>query len=416
MKTVKPSFDSKLQPHEIKAAAREIRPFFMIMILVLVAMYAWALMDNPALRAPALLIPFTLLVIAHGVLHWFSMYVSFYQRWIIPYLVIQGLILFVISQLVGNQGMLIGLYLAMIGATVGIIDNLRLSIIPLAGYFGLALINVGLTWGWDTIPGFLTFFLPMTFFVVVYVIMFDRQAKARHHTHRLLEELETAHRQLTQYATRIEDLTLTTERQRMARELHDTLAQGLAGLILQLEAVDARLMRAESEKAREIVQQAMGRARATLTDARRAIQDLRAEDTPTKELSEIVREEVDRFKQATGIPCHLVLSLPNQIPSTTKETAQRAVAEGLTNVARHAQANQVWLSFKEKEGKLEVCVRDNGIGFETSKIMDIAGHYGLIGLRERARLAGGMFEVTSVTGEGTTLTLYLPLDESGEEG
>jgi NarL family two-component system sensor histidine kinase YdfH len=415
MKTMKPSSDATLRPHEVKAAIREIRPFFMIMIGVLVAMYAWALMEKPTLRSPALLIPFTLLVIIHGALHWYSLRIAFYRRWIIPYLIIQGLLLFVINHLAGNQGMLIGLYLAMIGATVGIIDNLRLSLIPLVGYLGLALVNVGLTWGWDTIPSLLTFFLPMTFFVVVYVMMFDRQAKARQHSQRLLEELETAHRQLTEYAAQVEDLTLTTERQRMARELHDTLAQGLAGLILQLEAADSRLLHAEPEMAREIVQQAMERARATLTDARQAIQDLRSEDSPTKELSEIVREEVDRFKQATGIPCHLVLSLPNQISTSIKENAQRAVAEGLTNVARHAQASQVWLSLKEKEGMLEVCIRDNGIGFETSNSMDIAGHYGLIGLRERTRLAKGKFDVTSVSGEGTTLTIHLPLDEFGGE-
>ena len=106
------------------------------------------------------------------------------------------------------------------------------------------------------------------------------------------------------------------------------------------------------------------------------------------------------------------MAIPGPAPA---DHHRAAVAEGLTNVARHAQASQVWLNLKEKEGMLEVRIQDDGVGFETSNSIDIVGHYGLIGLRERTRLAKGRFEVTSMPGEGTTLTLSLPLDESGEE-
>ena len=79
----------------------------------------------------------------------------------------------------------------------------------------------------------------------------------------LLAELETANRQLTEYAARVEDLTIAAERQRMARELHDTLSQGLAGLILQLEAADAHLAANRPERARGILEQSMEKARGT---------------------------------------------------------------------------------------------------------------------------------------------------------
>ena len=111
-------------------------------------------------------------------------------------------------------------------------------------------------------------------FVLVYVLLFMRQLHAR-------AELQEAHTQLAEYAQQVETLTLEAERQRMARELHDTLAQGLAGLVLQLEALEASLERGKTGQALQIVGQARERARTTLADARRAIDDLRATSATT---------------------------------------------------------------------------------------------------------------------------------------
>jgi NarL family two-component system sensor histidine kinase YdfH len=189
----------------------------------------------------------------------------------------------------------------------------------------------------------------------------------------------------------------------------------LAGLILQLEAVDSHLGQDRPEQAQAIVHQAMGRARVTLADARRAIQDLRDETSSIDNLSDAVRQEVERFTTATGIPCELELSPPKEIPTSVHEHARRAVAEGLTNIARHAQAHNVWLKLGETEGMLEIALRDDGVGFDPTATVEGGGHYGLVGLRERARLAGGSLELISEPGAGTTLTLVLPLEDGGAE-
>jgi NarL family two-component system sensor histidine kinase YdfH len=84
------------------------------------------------------------------------------------------------------------------------------------------------------------------------------------------------------------------------------------------------------------------------------------------------------------------------------------VTEGLANVARHAHAHQVWVRVAAQDGALEIAVRDDGRGFDPQAVNGEAGHYGLIGLRERARLAGGALEITSAPGAGTTLRLRLP--------
>jgi NarL family two-component system sensor histidine kinase YdfH len=251
--------------------------------------------------------------------------------------------------------------------------------------------------------------LPMTFFVAVYVTLYSRQAEARAQAQRLLADLEIANRQLSEYAARVEDLTITAERQRMARELHDTLSQGLAGLILQLEAADAHLEGARPERARLILEKSMEKARETLAEARLAIDDLR-HATP-RSLEAAVRQEAGHFTDSTGIPCTPEIDLPADIPDPVSEAAIRLSMEGLTNIARHAHATRVTLRIAGVEEKdkaaleLEIC--DNGAGFDPEKVEP--GHYGLLGMRERVRLAGGSLELRSAPGQGTCLLARFPL-------
>jgi NarL family two-component system sensor histidine kinase YdfH len=200
-------------------------------------------------------------------------------------------------------------------------------------------------------------------------------------------------------------LTLENERERMARELHDTLAQGLAGLVLQLEALEATLELGRTAQALHITGQAKERARTALSEARRAIDDLRAADLSPAD--SIVRE-ADRFQSATGIPC--VLDMPVKLPLSARngEHVVRCVAEGLTNIMRHARAAHASVTLSIVRDRLHVEIRDDGKGFENTDGLP-AGHYGLLGLRERARLAGGDLLITSTVGSGTTLHMTLPL-------
>jgi NarL family two-component system sensor histidine kinase YdfH len=195
----------------------------------------------------------------------------------------------------------------------------------------------------------------------------------------------------------------------MARELHDTLAQGLAGVILQLEAVDSHLSRGNTERAQGIAVQAMARARSTLAEARRAIDDLRQSDTELN-LEAAIRSEADRFSAATGIPCDLELDIVSKIPAPVSEQALRIISEGLTNIARHARAGTVKLQVEAHNGTLDLQITDDGCGFDSGSPVK-SGHYGLIGMRERARLSGGMVDVQSKPGQGTTLRASLPLAE-----
>lgn len=387
---------------------------YKIMSLMLASVYGWSLFDSPDLLAPSRWISFTALMLLHTALHLLGPRLTPRRRWLPLYFVTQGALVFAVNQMTGSSGATYSLYLylALAAQAVGLLNNrARLAAGVAAAYLTLAVFNFVWLWGWMTLPAFLFLAVPQTFFVIAFVVLFFRQASARKHTQELLNELETAHRQLTEYAAQVEDLTLMNERQRMARELHDTLAQGLAGLILQLEAIDKQLANSRPERAQVIAAQAMERARQTLTEARRAIDDLRVGDSVSASLTERVREEVDRFTAVTATPCELELNLSSPVPDSIRDHIFRFIAEGLANVARHARADRARVRLAEVDSALEIVVEDDGVGFDPTEVTGRTGHYGLTGLRERARLAGGLLKIASKPGRGTTLTLSLPITE-----
>jgi NarL family two-component system sensor histidine kinase YdfH len=388
---------------------KQTRPLYWVLTIALAFLYYWSLATVPELLEPTHLVPFTALMLIHVLLHWTGPFIATRRRWLIPYFVMQGALIFSIIVMAPAGGFIYGLYWAMAGEAAMILADLRAASLTIVAYMALSAVNFGLQLGWDMLPALIAYIAPMTFFILVYALMFQRQAKARQQTQALLAELETAHHQLAEYAVQVESLTLSHERERMARELHDTLAQGLAGLILQLEAVDTHLSRGKVDRAQNIAVQAMARARATLADARRAIDDLRQSETDL-DIESLIRSEVERFAGATGIDCDLDLEITSRIPEPLAEHVLRIVSEGFTNIARHARAQNVRLQMEAHDGMLEMEIKDDGCGFDPRE-QARSGHYGLVGMRERARLSGGTLDIQSAPGEGTTLRLRFPLTE-----
>jgi NarL family two-component system sensor histidine kinase YdfH len=150
-----------------------------------------------------------------------------------------------------------------------------------------------------------------------------------------------------------------------------------------------------------------------LRNARAAIDDLRAEALFAPNFVEVVTQRAQRFNAATGISYELDARLPNKLvlsPSVSLH-ARRAVAEMLANVARHAGATKVRLRLHLADGCLLMEVADDGVGFDVDAAVR-PGHYGIIGLKERARLTGGHFSIESAPEYGTTVQLRLPLEKT----
>jgi len=392
------------KPTSLAKVEQDYRLFFIFMTVVMVGMYVVSIINNPALQNfwPAIL--FTLLFTVHVILHWMVASLTQTPTRTTAYILGQGLLAFVIIQMSGNLNIIFALYMALIGESIGFLGINRWTALTLLFYLALSTASFVTFSGTTNILFWLLTSIPIIISIGLYITLYIRQAEAREKAVALAAELEAANRELSDYAARVEDLTIATERQRMARDLHDTLSQGLAGLILQLEAADAHLGHKQSERAHEIIRLAMETARKTLGDARRAISDLRHESA---ELGDSLRIEVSRFTEATGIPCDLQLDLSQPIPDPVRETVIRAVAEALTNVARHAQASSASVSVTALGNELTAEVTDDGIGFDPASVA--AGHYGLLGMRERARLNGGRLELRSEAGKGTRLILNLPL-------
>ncbi len=351
----------------------------------------------------------------HLVMYW--VYVRYYNhpRIHVVFYPLQTLLIlatiFIVRGLPAAATIIGAMILTMIGETIGLWGNTRRALylslvygvfgmiliyflVP-AGEFGSALLTLGINGG----------------FVITLLVMFNQQLAQKQKALELAETLESANALLTASTAKIEQLTLQTERQRMARELHDTLAQGVAGLSLQLEAVKMHLRAGRMERALSITEQAITRAHATLAESRAAIDDLRA---APENLTESVREKVERFTQATGIPCSLELNLNDTcLPGELSEHVLRILSEALANIARHAQASQAKVRFGLVSGELVLEVRDHGKGFAADESA-AAGHYGLVGMRERARLTGGLLEIESQPGSGTLVRLRLPQVPTGE--
>jgi NarL family two-component system sensor histidine kinase YdfH len=368
----------------------------------------------PQLILPSI-IAFTVIVLLYGLLLWITLSGEHQRRFWWLFFAAQGLLVLAVGFVTPAVGVAVplSLYLALILEASALLKRARPVIAVACG----ALMLLIVTWRQWEDTGTSSVVAGMVVAIVLLVIgllfvlgfLLSYLYLARAHT-----QLEVAHVQLQSSAAQIEALTLLTERQRMARELHDTLAQGLAGIILQLGVAYAHLAEHQPEMAQEIMQQTLASARETLANARSAIDDLRATDSHSADLVEAVQEEIRGFAAATGIPCASELAPLARVAPAHAEHLVRAISEGLRNIAQHAQARHAWVRATRQEHQVVIEVGDDGIGFDPALGARQNGHYGLLGLRERARLMGGQLALLSAPGQGTRVQLLLPVQEERE--
>ncbi|MDX1413266.1 MAG: GAF domain-containing sensor histidine kinase [Candidatus Promineifilaceae bacterium] len=199
------------------------------------------------------------------------------------------------------------------------------------------------------------------------------------------------------------------ERNRLAREIHDTLAQNLAAITLQLETADA-LMEADTEREPvwAAVRKALDLSRAGLLEARRSVLDLRAVPLEGRSLAEAVTALSDEFSQRTGVQSRVELVGANLPLSPRIEIGvYRIIQEALANIEQHADAGLVKIILVATPLELNVTIDDNGRGFRPDHIP--TGHFGLIGINERVHLLGGTLDLQSSPREGTRLRVKVPL-------
>lgn len=206
-------------------------------------------------------------------------------------------------------------------------------------------------------------------------------------------------------------LAVAEERGRLAQEIHDTLAQGLTAISLHLDLADAYLP-TRPELAAEKVRRALELTRLNLEEARRSVLDLRAAHLHRVSLPDALRRLVQSFAGETGIETDFVAEgLSGRLSARVEIGLYRIAEEALTNVRRHAAAGRVHVRLTARERQVALLVRDDGAGFDQQVApRDHGAGFGLVGIRERARLLRGTFELRAKPGEGTSLVVTVPFE------
>jgi signal transduction histidine kinase len=200
------------------------------------------------------------------------------------------------------------------------------------------------------------------------------------------------------------------ERARLAREIHDNLAQGFVGVSSQLDAVvltlDTRL-----DVARKHLHLARKMVRHSLTEARRSMMDLRASALEGRDLPTALSEVARRVTAGTPIQVYVrVAGELRNLPEEMEQQLLRIAQEALTNSVKHANAKEVRICLAWEDGELSLRIADDGQGFEeVADSWKEGGHFGLLGMRERAQRLGGELQFHSETGHGTEVEVKVPL-------
>ncbi|MCY8855548.1 sensor histidine kinase [Bacillus inaquosorum] len=346
-------------------------------------------------------VTFTLVLFLFGLFVWYQSKI-FKHEWL--YFLVQGVLISFCFYLMPDAYpvVTIALYSLLVAQGVGIYyDNKKVFLVGVYVYV-LFCLNVMFFGKGKNLLVLVAIMAPIMFCVVGYAKIFYHQIHARMRTQAYLEQLEIAYQ-------KVEELTVTNERQRMARDLHDTLAQGLAGLSMQLEVIKANLNDAQYEQAESIVNKAAHQVRTTLYEARRVIDHLRSYESFT-DFQIRIEQEVRKFTKATGIKCKNEMNINVVVPTLIREHLLRILNESLANIAKHSEAQHVRIYLKSTfDHTLHFQVRDDGIGFEVSEVERKKGHYGLLGIKERVKILNGKIEIQSAPSEGTVISIQIPL-------
>ncbi|MBF8299529.1 MAG: sensor histidine kinase [Dehalococcoidia bacterium] len=239
-----------------------------------------------------------------------------------------------------------------------------------------------------------------------------RQGDDRRAVQKLYEDLQAAHQELIDLHRQAQEATITQERNRLAREIHDTLAHYLTVINVQLEAAE-KLGHDQLEQALVQVRRARRLALECLQEVRQSVSALRASTLEELALPKALEKLVRDFRENTGLNVVPSLSIsPDQrFPPETALALYRVAQEGLTNVHKHSHATKVRLSLSRVNGSFELSVEDNGNGGVSDP--PPASGFGLLGLKERVELLGGQLQFTRGSMGGSLLAVSVPAGQQG---
>ena len=318
------------------------------------------------------------------------------------YLGIQGTLIFAVVLVGRGEAFLPLLYFILVPQAYLLLSFRSASIVTFFFILAVELDYLIIAGPRGALTGLLPYFGGFVFFAAV-SLMAARQREEKEQAEGLLAELEEAHHRLREYAQRVEELAVAEERNRLAREIHDSLGHHLTVASVQLEAarglltIDPTRAHAQMDKAQQSVKEA-------LREVRRSVRGLRPGELEREPLAQSLRALIEEFEATTALPVELEVEGEEQRLSPAAEmTLYRAAQEALTNVQKHAHASRVELALRFAPYEVTLTVADNGVGSG-----EAGEGFGLTGLRERAALLGGSLMAGNRAEGGFELRVSLP--------
>lgn len=276
-----------------------------------------------------------------------------------------------------------------------------------AALIATVILPIGLRYStWET--AFLNGFIISTaiFFVVVFSQFRLNEQQAREKAEELAKQLKVANHQLAEYASQVEELAATQERNRLAREIHDNLGHYLTIVNVQIEAAKVTFD-PDPRRALDLLNKAQELTQKGLASVRESVSALRVSPVENRQLAEAISALIEET-QAIGISTKFdIFGEPRTVHEKVALALYRAVQEGLTNVRKHAHASRVdvELDFSQPD-KIRLSIRDDGTG-----AADTSSGFGLVGIRERVHLLGGDCRIETQVGMGFCLEVSVPVVE-----
>ena len=239
-------------------------------------------------------------------------------------------------------------------------------------------------------------------FVLAFVLLLVGAIIAEHDSR---TKLMQAHRRLREYALQIENQATLQERNRIAREIHDSVGHYLTAQSIQLENTEVFLTQ-DSAKAAQHLSKARKLGKDALANIRASVATLRTDPFQERSLLSLIEQSLADFQAHTNVAIVHRIELTSPITNKVKVSLFRIVQEALTNITKHSQATQVWLSLEATQNTIHLAIRDNGCGFNPQA--NTTG-FGLQGMQERTAALQGKITIDSQLGQGCLIQVAIPI-------
>ena len=328
-----------------------------------------------------------------SVLHWFSNRI--YKRVKSTYFLLQGLLIVISCSVVNDYSILILISFGaiLVVQSFYIYSRMKEFITFLSFYIVYGVVILFISYGSDDVAFYLFIFIASLVIVFLVLAIFNQK--------------EMEYIASLKANERIEMLTRQNERQRVARDLHDSLIQRLIGVNLKMDVIEAHLQKGNITKVEQIALQVKEQVEESIRDARDVVDNLRDEEEQS--FSVRIEEEINYLTSTFFIPIQLHVNTKDPVPNHLSNHVLAIIKEAVTNAHKHAKATRIIIRIEQIDDELSVQIHDDGIGLTLKQLKDVKGHYGLIGMRERVKLCNGTFELDGKN--GLKLSMLFPLNE-----